>query len=377
MRLVNSDLPRTDDRPTSAWRTCGCHVLHVSIMQVPSSQRRVFPVLLPLALALLGLLACSASAPPDTARPRPESDHPYAHPTTLLQPVLFARDAVSTPAPEFATSFAPDGHTAYFNRASPDRAKLRIMRSRFHAGTWQSAEPLPFSDGTHRDVDPFVTADGSRLYFSADRPIAGGTTDDDVGFDTFYVERTDSGWSAPVRAPAPLSSPDNDIFVSLTRAGTVYLSSGDADGNWHLYRIPAGAKTRERIAIAMPDAAGTGAKNSALSNPCIGPDERFLVFSSAQHGGQGGSDLFVAYRRADGTWSPAQNLGPAINSPFADFAPNVSPDGRYLFFTSERPGVVPTPGGDARPPGDIYQVALLALPGWRESIGPGQPGDPS
>jgi Tol biopolymer transport system component len=67
-----------------------------------------------------------------------------------------------------------------------------------------------------------------------------------------------------------------------------------------------------------------------------------------------------ASRAHDGVWSPAQNLGAAVNSPFADFAPAFSPDGKYLFFTSERPGVVPTPVS-GRPPGDIYQIDVTSL----------------
>ena len=49
-----------------------------------------------------------------------------------------------------------------------------------------------------------------------------------------------------------------------------------------------------------------------------------------------------------------------VNSPFADFAPAFSPDGRYLFFTSERPGIVPAQAS-GRPPGDIYQIDVAAL----------------
>ena len=45
---------------------------------------------------------------------------------------------------------------------------------------------------------------------------------------------------------------------------------------------------------------------------------------------------------------------------FADFAPAFSPDGKYLFFTSERPGIAPTPPS-GRPPGDIYQIDVAAI----------------
>jgi hypothetical protein len=35
--------------------------------------------------------------------------------------------------------------------------------------------------------------------------------------------------------------------------------------------------------------------------------------------------------------------------------------GKYLFFTSERPGIAPTPASGARPPGDLYQIEVAAL----------------
>jgi len=76
-------------------------------------------------------------------------------------------------------------------------------------------------------------------------------------------------------------------------------------------------------------------------------------------GGLGGTDLYAS-RSRDGAWSPAQNLGAIINSPSADFAPAFSPDGRYLFFTSERPGIAPAPAS-GRPPGDIYQIDVAVL----------------
>jgi len=57
-------------------------------------------------------------------------------------------------------------------------------------------------------------------------------------------------------------------------------------------------------------------------------------------------------------WGKAKKLGKFVNSQFSDFAPSLSPDGNYLFFTSERPGVVPEDSEQGRPPGDIYQVEL-------------------
>ena len=46
-------------------------------------------------------------------------------------------------------------------------------------------------------------------------------------------------------------------------------------------------------------------------------------------------DLFVSFKKDDNTWTKPQNLGKPINSPGFDFAPYVTNDGKYLFFTRQ------------------------------------------
>ena len=41
-------------------------------------------------------------------------------------------------------------------------------------------------------------------------------------------------------------------------------------------------------------------------------------------------------RHFSGIWQKARNLGREINSEKLDYCPFVSPDGRFLFFTSQR-----------------------------------------
>jgi hypothetical protein len=48
-------------------------------------------------------------------------------------------------------------------------------------------------------------------------------------------------------------------------------------------------------------------------------------------------DLHVSFWREDGSWTEPLNLGEGVNSSSAEVRPYVSPDGRYLFFTSNRP----------------------------------------
>ena len=55
-------------------------------------------------------------------------------------------------------------------------------------------------------------------------------------------------------------------------------------------------------------------------------------------GGLGEDDLYVSFRKPDGSWIPGVHLGPKINSPASENRPYVSPDGKFLFYTSNKDG---------------------------------------
>ena len=73
--------------------------------------------------------------------------------------------------------------------------------------------------------------------------------------------------------------------------------------------------------------------------PEISRDGLSLYFTSNRPGGSGLGDIWVAQRASvDDPWGVPVNLGPTMNSSTPDLAPALSPDGHYLFFTSSRPG---------------------------------------
>ena len=260
---------------------------------------------------------------------------------------VFEPAVVSTRLPEFSITFTPDGRSLYFGRASADRATLTIMMADKVDGRWTNTRVAPFS-GRYRDVDPFVTPDGRRLYFSSDRPRLGATS---RGLHTWFVERTAKGWSEPIDPGEPLNSDSLDVFVSVSRAG-VLLFSSRRDGHLRVY------STRfDRGKWEAPRPIRFGAITEGASNPMISPSGRFVVLVMDQPGQ--GSDLFVSCRSASG-WSEPRRLSEAVNSRYADFAPALDPGESMLYFTSERPGVVAAQPDSVRPPGDIYQISARA-----------------
>lgn len=65
--------------------------------------------------------------------------------------------------------------------------------------------------------------------------------------------------------------------------------------------------------------------------------DSLVIFSSNRSGGYGGLDLYYARLQQDGTWGIIHNLGAAVNSPFDEVAPFLEKDGHTLFFSSQRP----------------------------------------
>ena len=50
-------------------------------------------------------------------------------------------------------------------------------------------------------------------------------------------------------------------------------------------------------------------------------------------------DILTMSLLEDGRWSEPTNLGAAVNSEASEYGAMLSPDGRFLFFTSSRTGM--------------------------------------
>lgn len=91
---------------------------------------------------------------------------------------------------------------------------------------------------------------------------------------------------------------------------------------------PAGWSTPEAIAAINSDADELG--------PEIAGDAESLYFYSDRAGGRGGYDLWVSHR-VNNEWATPRNMGGGVNTEFNEYGPALTPDGRTLYFSSNRP----------------------------------------
>lgn len=244
-------------------------------------------------------------------------------------PELFLPGIISNCDLHSSVYFAPDGDEAYFSRLN---RSWNIMFMKQENGRWTMPQFLC------QGLTPFLSPDGKTLFFS---------TED---WDLWKMGRSTTGWTAPVNLGPVINFAQRQDGPSVTIDGTLYFSTLYQDGKG-IVRSPF-----KDGHYADPQPLGSEINSNHNEGfPFIAPDESYIIFSSFRPGSYGLGDLYISFRKDNGAWTDARNLGPKINSEAKDRFPSVSPDGRYLFFNSNRVSRLnakPIPDG----PGNIYWV---------------------
>lgn len=69
----------------------------------------------------------------------------------------------------------------------------------------------------------------------------------------------------------------------------------------------------------------------SVQHPALSPDGKTLYFASDKPGGFGGMDLYFSEKQSNGSWTQPQNCGSEINTTTDDVFPTVRADGKFYF----------------------------------------------
>jgi Tol biopolymer transport system component len=250
---------------------------------------------------------------------------------TLPVATIFAPDWSSDQSHDEPPTFSPDGQTLFFQRS--DGHVSTILVSHLVDGHWSTPAVAPFS-GSSSDQFPVMEPDGSYLVFESDR----GSDAKERVANLWRVDKTSSGWSAPVRLPDTVNISKRIYGHSIAANGDIYFMSTTEprgqDPKWRLFRTA-------RIAggYARPEALPFSDGSTSDVDPYIAPDQSYLIFSSAKRREPIDHEhLFIVFRQG-AEWGPVtpiryQGDEQADDDNYSD----VSPDGKTLYFDSTRNG---------------------------------------
>jgi len=176
--------------------------------------------------------------------------------------------------------FDKDSKTAFFAKINHRKQKVfgvdkfrpQLFTAENENGKWKNFSKMPFVRVNYSYSHPYLSPDGTKLYFSSDAIGTKGFTD------IFVSELKDGIWQEPIPVEG-INSEAKEMFPTIV-GNTIY-------------------------------------------------------FASDRSGGQGGLDLYKS-EFENGEWSAPENLGNTINSTYDDFSIIFNPNGLSGYFSSNR-----------------------------------------
>jgi Tol biopolymer transport system component len=286
-------------------------------------------------------------------------------------PELYGAGLFSTGQWDFFMAFSPDQRHALFCRANNDFSAYDIYETRQSPdGRWRAPVKPAFA-ASWSNADPHFSPDGRVLFFISNRP-GPGETGPSATYDIWTTSlESDGRWSEPHRLAAPISLPGVDEWSpSVAANGDLYFGSDRSGGSGGLDLYVA---RRVNGAYQPPENLGPRVNSPAQEvEPWVASDGSYLIFSAKERSDSTGRyDLYLS-RRAGGSWQAPQPL-PGVNTRWHEFNQSVSPDGRWLYFSSTRPHSGPvgerfdTPRNEAsiagigNGKGDMYRISMEDL----------------
>ncbi|MCX6226535.1 MAG: OmpA family protein [Bacteroidia bacterium] len=180
---------------------------------------------------------------------------------------------------------------------------------------------------------PSLSVDGSVLVFTRQTKDPGNVKKAPQE-DLFHVAYQDTGYRMPEAFPFPINTRGNEGTQSLSQDGRIMFFTAcnrpDTKGGCDIYySVKSGDNWSDPVNLGYP-------VNSRYweSTPFLAPDGKRLFFASNRPGGSGGMDIWQSTLKPDRSWSAPVNLGQPVNTPFDELSPAILVDGNTLFFSS-------------------------------------------
>ena len=242
--------------------------------------------------------------------------------------------SVNSKDDEYVNMLSFDGTQLLFTRKMPmgnGYQKEFLYISQWDGQQWTEPQLLAFADFP-QDIDPgaaFISADGKKLYLTG----CGWTRESSC--DLYVSEWNEGQWSMPHRLSDGINTRSWESQPCVSSDGKELYFVSRRNGNADIYC----AKRNMDGSWDEPQNVGIPINTQGTEMaPFLHPDGRTLYFSSDKHIGMGGFDLFMSRRGDDGQWQEPVNLGFPINTSGDEINFFVAADGKTAFISSQREG---------------------------------------
>ncbi len=190
------------------------------------------------------------------------------------------------------------------------------------------------------DYAPLVSADNHTMTFTSRRPLnEKNMKKGKEGLENIYVTYYDDKnekWQEPKMLEETVNLPNiNNSAVALPNDGQqmlVYHCSPEVSANGDIFEHLIYGKEWTAPVRALSKPINSDDNETSAS---ISPDGKTVYFVSDRKGGLGGKDIWYAVQEEDGIYGEAINMGPNVNTPEDEESVFMHPGGNTLFYSSK------------------------------------------
>ena len=196
------------------------------------------------------------------------------------------------------------------------------------------------------DYSPMLAGDDNdRLYFSSTRSQTKG--DELSGItgtktaDIFFSQKDEKGkWTKPQTIDTELNSAYDEGACAFSPDGrTMYLTQCSSDPSYPRYAVICTSQRADAIWGKSTPLVISKDTLSSFAHPAVSPDGTWLYFTSDMPGGIGGLDIWRIQLGKDGVIGGVENLGRPINTEGDEMFPTFRPNGDLYFSSNGHPGM--------------------------------------
>lgn len=182
----------------------------------------------------------------------------------------------------------------------------------------------------------------------------------------FYISvKENDFWTKAINVGKPLNTKGNEGAQTILVDGRVMYFTAcnrkDGKGRCDIYQsLKVNGEWNTAVNLGVP----VNSENWE-AQPSISPDGKTLYFVSNRKGGYGQKDIWMSIILEDGRWSKPINLGENVNSVGQEQSPFIHPDNRTLYFATD--GKIGMGGFD------LYKVSKNDDGTWSKPINLGYP----
>jgi Tol biopolymer transport system component len=240
----------------------------------------------------------------------------FGQKTPGLIPEIFAPGIISLNGRyEHGVSFSPDLHEIYFS-ANKKGGLTAIYFSKLEGEKWKPVKKAKFTKGRkEEEMHPFVSSNGEKIYFTA-------LNSDNTDVKIWYANRSGDSWGDVTKLDSPIND-DKVFYPNVAKNGDLFYFN----------------VSKRRMYFAS-NKNGSFPKVQEMEiefgvHGFISPSQDYLLVNARnkEDDQRKDSEIYVYFKKKDGTWSKPINLGKEVNSNFPETVPSITPDGKYLFFS--------------------------------------------